>query len=151
VLPKSLLSVGGLFRWLLQATGFWKRIQAIDSGHGRYDRLGFRVPAVVVSPYAKQDYVSPQDRAYDHTSVLKLIERKWNLPPLTRRDAAAEDPLDMVDFDGPPRFLDPPDLAPPAVAWPPEAVPSGFRRLRPWSSAGWSQQDRERHDAGRHT
>jgi hypothetical protein len=35
------------------------------------------------------------------TSALKLIERKWNLPPLTRRDAPASDPLEMVDFDSP--------------------------------------------------
>ncbi len=39
------------------------------------------------------------DTVYDHTSILKLIERKWNLPPLTRRDAAATDPLDTLDFE----------------------------------------------------
>jgi phospholipase C len=127
VRPKSLLSAEGPFRWLLQATGYWKQIQAIDTGEGRYDRLGFRVPAVVVSPYAKPNYVPQPDRDYDHTSALKLIERKWNLPPLTRRDADANDPLDMVDFDGPPAFLDPPALAPPAVAWPPEPVPASRR------------------------
>jgi phospholipase C len=57
------------------------------------------VPAVIVSPYAKPGYVSGQ--VYDHTSILKIIERKWNLPPLTRRDAAAAVPLDdMFDADG---------------------------------------------------
>jgi hypothetical protein len=81
-------------------------------GAGGYDRLGFRVPAVLVSPYARPDYVS--SRVYDHTSVLKLIERKWNLPPLTRRDAAAADPLEMIDLDSPPAFLTPPQLAAPA-------------------------------------
>ena len=44
---------------------------------------------------------------YDHTSVLKLIERKWNLPSLTERDAAAADPLEMLDLDSPPAFLYP--------------------------------------------
>jgi phospholipase C len=79
-----------------------------DGGPWRFDRLGFRVPAVVVSPYARPDYVSHVER--DHTSVLKLIERKWNLPPLTRRDAAADDLLDMVDFSAPPPFAVPPEL-----------------------------------------
>ncbi len=76
-----------------------------------FDRLGFRVPAVIVSPYARTGYVSHVAR--DHTSVLKLIERKWNLPPLTARDAAADDLLDAVDFDAPPAFAVPPTLAAP--------------------------------------
>src|ERR1041385_7902927 len=56
-------------------------------GPRRCARYGFRVPAVIVSPYARPDYVCSQ--TLDHTSVLKLIEEKWNLPPLTRRDAPA--------------------------------------------------------------
>ncbi len=80
---------------------------------GRFDRYGFRVPAGVVSPYARERYVSPV--VHDHTSVLKLVETKWNLPPLTHRDAAADDLLDSVDFDGSPRFLRPPSLAAPAT------------------------------------
>jgi phospholipase C len=116
VLPRSLLQAGGPLRWLLQQLGDWTKLRAADSGAGRYDRYGFRVPAVVVSPYAKPDHVS--HTVYDHTSALKLIERKWNLPPLTARDAAANDPLDMLDFDQP-GFLDPPTLAAPAVPWDP--------------------------------
>jgi phospholipase C len=81
-------------------------------GSWRFDRYGFRVPAVVVSPYARPDYVSHVER--DHTSVLKLIERKWNLPPMTARDAAADDLLDMVDFQAAPAFAVPPPLPDPA-------------------------------------
>jgi phospholipase C len=101
--------------WLLNLTGYGKRIQAIDAGPTAYDRLGFRVPAVIVSPYAKPDYVT--STVYDHTSILKLIERKWNLPPLTRRDAEANDPLDALDFQRPPSFLTPPSLPGPARPW----------------------------------
>jgi phospholipase C len=101
--------------WLLNLTGYGKRIQAIDAGPTAYDRLGFRVPAVIVSPYAKPEYVT--STVYDHTSILKLIERKWNLPPLTRRDAAANDPLDALDFQSPPHFLTPPPLPAPARPW----------------------------------
>lgn len=79
----------------------------------RYDRYGIRVPAVIVSPFARADYVSHQ--VHDHTSILKLIETKWNLPSLTRRDAQADDLLDSLDLDGPPAFAVPPNLPPPAL------------------------------------
>ena len=114
VLPRSLFDSRGPLRWLLRQLGDWKKLSAIDSGAGRYDRLGFRVPAVVVSPFAKPGYVSHQ--VYDHTSVLKLVERKWNLPPLTARDAEANDLLEMLDFEHAP-LLEPPELAAPAVPW----------------------------------
>jgi len=78
---------------------------------GAFNRYGFRVPAGVVSPYAIPDYVSSV--VHDHTSVLKLVETKWNLPALTYRDAAADNLLDSVDLTGPPAFLTPPTLAPP--------------------------------------
>ena len=82
-----------------------------DSGPATYDRYGFRVPAVIVSPYARPGFVLSE--VLDHTSVLKLIEEKWNLPPLTRRDAAATSPLAALDLDAEPAFLKPPDLPAP--------------------------------------
>ena len=87
----------------------------LDAGPRRYDRYGFRVPAVLVSPYARPDYVCGD--VLDHTSVLKLVEEKWNLPPLTARDAAAASPLSALDLTGPPAFLEPPALPKPALAW----------------------------------
>jgi phospholipase C len=54
---------------------------------------------------------------FDHTSVLKLVQHKWNLPPLTGRDAAAKAPLDALDLDGEPAFLTPPDLPAPSLRW----------------------------------
>lgn len=89
-----------------------------SGGPWSFDRYGFRVPAVIVSPYARPDYVSHV--IHDHTSILKLIETKWNLPPLTRRDAQADDLLDSVDLDGPPAFTEPPTLPSPALAAHPE-------------------------------
>jgi phospholipase C len=79
---------------------------------GGYDRYGFRVPAGLVSPHARPGYVSHV--VHDHTSILKLLETKWNLPALTRRDANASDLLDMLDLTAEPRFLDPPALPRPA-------------------------------------
>ncbi len=81
---------------------------------GTFDQYGFRVPAGVVSPYAKKDFVS--HTVYDHTSILKTVEEKWNLPALTRRDANASSLFDMVDLRSKPAFLKPPKL--PAAANP---------------------------------
>jgi phospholipase C len=81
--------------------------------HGAYDQYGFRVPAVIISPYARRDYVSHV--VHDHTSVMKLIETKWNLPALTFRDANADDLLDSIDLTSPPAFAEPPALPEPAL------------------------------------
>ena len=78
---------------------------------GDYSRYGFRVPAAIVSPFSKRDYVSHV--VHDHTSILKLVERKFNLPALTARDANADDLLDSLDFDHDPSFLTPPTLPAP--------------------------------------
>jgi len=79
---------------------------------GGFDRYGFRVPSGVVSPYAKKDFVS--HTVYDHTSILKTVEEKWNLPALTRRDANANSLFDMLDLDQSPAFPEPPALPAPA-------------------------------------
>ena len=78
-----------------------------------YDQYGFRVPAVIISPYSRPDYVSHV--VHDHTSVMKLIETKWNLPALTFRDANADNLFDALDFANPPAFAEPPKLPPPAL------------------------------------
>ena len=86
---------------------------------GAYDMYGPRVPAVVVSPYARAGGVS--NTLYDHTSVLATIEAKWNLPALTYRDANASTVLDCLDTTRPPR------LDAPALAAPGPALPAGLR------------------------
>jgi phospholipase C len=62
--------------------------------------LGPRVPLLIISPYAKQGYVS--HNLSDHTSVLRFVETRYGLPALTSRDAAASDLMDNFDFNGPP-------------------------------------------------
>jgi len=49
--------------------------------------------------------------------VLKLVEEKWNLPALTRRDAAATSPLGALDLSAPPAFRTPPELPEPSLRW----------------------------------
>ena len=58
------------------------------------------MPFVVVSPYARQHFVS--HTVYDHTSILRFIETRFDLPALTERDANADPMLDLFDFDNPP-------------------------------------------------
>ena len=60
--------------------------------------LGFRVPAIIASPWSKGDPAQPRvsSTVFDHTSVLKLIEWRWHLRPLTARDAS-DDVGNLVD------------------------------------------------------
>ncbi len=96
-------------------------IQSPPDLPGGYDRYGFRVPAVIISPYARRNYVSHV--VHDHTSVLKLIETKWNLPALTFRDANADNLLDSIDFHHQ-AFREPPKLpAPGLTAHPSQCTP----------------------------
>ena len=62
-----------------------------------FRQLGFRVPALVVGPYAKQSYVSSV--TYDHTSALKHLQSTFGLASLTPRVDAANDLLDCIDLD----------------------------------------------------
>jgi phospholipase C len=48
---------------------------------------GFRIPVVLISPFARRRTVAHE--VFDHTSILKLIETRWDLEPLSVRDAAA--------------------------------------------------------------
>ena len=76
---------------------------------GDFTLSGFRVPIVVISPFVKPHFVSHTNR--ELTSILKLIETRFGLPALTRRDAAADDMTEFFDFINPPAFLTPPNLA----------------------------------------
>jgi phospholipase C len=69
-----------------------------------WGRLGFRVPCLVISPWSRGSHISAN--TFDHCSVLKMIENRWNLPALTVRDAHANDlantlALNHPDFDPP--------------------------------------------------
>ena len=97
----------------------WERsafLLTYDDWGGWYDHVpppqvdaygyGFRVPAILVSPYAREGYID--STVLDYTSILKFIEENWDLEPLTARDAKAN------SFDGafnftqdprPPRIL----------------------------------------------
>jgi len=58
--------------------------------------LGFRVPALLVSPYARRGLVDHTQ--LEHASMLKFIEDNWSVDPLGSRDARANDFLSAFDF-----------------------------------------------------
>jgi acid phosphatase len=57
---------------------------------------GTRVPAIIVSPFAKKYFVDHTQ--CDTTAILKLIETRWGLAPLGTRDAAANDLTNALEF-----------------------------------------------------
>jgi phospholipase C len=79
-----------------------------------FDRLGVRVPAVLVSPW-----LAPQvcDEMFDHTSLLRALTEKWGLGPLGARTAKAADVFAALHKTATPREDTPaaldPDMAPP--------------------------------------
>jgi phospholipase C len=66
----------------------------------RADRWGpgTRVPAIIVSRFARRHFVD--HTTYDTTSILKLIETRWRLTPLSERDANAADLTNALEFGG---------------------------------------------------
>ena len=63
--------------------------------------LGFRVPLLIISPYAKKNDVDHTQ--YDFSSMLHFVEDELGLPTLTNRDKRANNMLDAFDFAQSPR------------------------------------------------
>jgi phospholipase C len=67
-----------------------------------YDGLGLRLPMLIISPYAKQGYVSHVP--YEHGSILRFTEDQFGLGRLSASDTRANSPeSDAFDFTQPPR------------------------------------------------
>jgi phospholipase C len=61
-----------------------------------YELRGFRVPCLIISPFSAPGAIVRE--VYDHTSILKMIEWRWDLPALSIRDAAANNLATALDF-----------------------------------------------------
>jgi phospholipase C len=86
----------------------------VPAGQPQHDfaQLGFRVPLIVISPYAKAHYVS--HKVTDHTSIIRFVEQRFKLPAMSARDANADPLSDLFDFSKPAQ-LKPPSLPTPPV------------------------------------
>jgi phospholipase C len=84
--------------------------------------LGFRLPVVIASPFTRNTGASEQVSSvvFDHTSVLKLIEWRWGLQPLTTRDSSAQigNPAAIMNFQSPDSSVPELPLATPVLAPP---------------------------------
>ena len=80
---------------------------------GDFTRTGFRVPLIVISPFAKKGYVSHTPA--DFTAMLKFIETRWKLPALTKRDARQMNMTEFFDWNAP-------NANPPAAPTPAETL-----------------------------
>lgn len=73
--------------------------ETVQAGPGPFPnlrRLGFRVPAIAMGPFAPRKIVSAGH--YEHCSVLRMIEWRWGLEPLTVRDRTAKNFAEALDF-----------------------------------------------------
>ncbi len=107
-----------------------------DAALGSDGRRGFRVPALIISPWSPRGAVA--HGLYDHTSVLKMIEWRWSLRPLTVRDTTANNLAEALDFSR--RNLMVPHFAVP---------PGPFGTLCPPNAAAQAHQLQFRDYAGR--
>ena len=67
-----------------------------------FKRFGVRVPTIIVSPLIAPGTifrVPAGTMPLDHTSILKTVEKRWGLPPLTARDGAAPDVGDVLTLN----------------------------------------------------
>ena len=79
-----------------------------------FGQMGLRIPAVTVSPWVKRGSVSHSIFGFE--SILKMIEYRFGIAPLTRRDAYAQNIAHSFDFGSKPRLAIPSLPDPPAVA-----------------------------------
>lgn len=89
---------------------------------GDFTRTGYRVPIIVVSPFAKKNFVSHTPA--DHTAILKFIETRFNLTNLTARDKAQMDMTEFFDWANKPWAVPP---TPPAQ---PTTMPCDYTKLQ---------------------
>ena len=76
-----------------------------------FGQMGFRIPAVMISPYGRRGYVDHS--IYGFESILKMIRYRFGLPPLTPRDYYANNVAAAFDWESSPQ-LEVPDLPRPA-------------------------------------
>jgi len=95
----------------------------LGTGICDFSWTGYRVPLIVISPYSVKNFVSHTVR--DTTAVLKMVETRFGLAPLTARDAAQPDMTEFFDF------VNKPWATPPT---PPPQTTTGYCSLKPDST-----------------
>jgi phospholipase C len=94
-----------------------------------FGQMGFRIPAVAISPYARRGHV--HHGVFGFESILKMIEYRFGVGPLTRRDAYAHNFARSLDFESKPRLERPFLPDPSMVASAPCGTPKESLAARP--------------------
>jgi phospholipase C len=76
--------------------------------------LGVRLPTILISPYVEPGAVI--HTVFDHTSIIKTVRNRWDLPLLTERDRTANDLSEALTLDSPRTDV-------------PEIIPRSFARV----------------------
>jgi phospholipase C len=99
---------GGCYDHVPPPTGAVAPDAAVGEFGFDFKRFGVRVPTLLISPLIAPGTVFRPGgpTPCDHTSILKTLEQRWGLPPLTARDAAAPDVGAVLSL-GSPRTDDP--------------------------------------------
>jgi phospholipase C len=126
--------------------GFFDHVppQTAPDANPKFALRGFRVPCLLISPWTRRGFVSTD--VFDHTSFLKMIEWRWNLQPLTVRDANANNLANALNLHSSSTFA-PIFAVPPGPFGGPCAAPAALAPRVPdteWSplvslarSMGW--------------
>jgi len=123
IMSSSSWSSTAIFLTWDEAGGFYDHAPPPQVDYWGY---GFRVPMIVVSPYARRGFVDHD--TMDHTSILKFIADNWQLPYLTEREARAGNLTTAFEFIAPSGIV--PRISPASR----EVAPAASRELGKKSS-----------------
>jgi phospholipase C len=126
---------------LIEQSPIWSKsivIVTFDENGGYWDHVpppvidewgpGMRVPTVIISPFAKKGFID--HTIYDTTAILKLIETRFGLEPLGKRDKCSKDMNAAFEFEG--WVSAPPDCeSKPAAEAKPESAPAPQAQPKP--------------------
>ena len=135
--------------WVASSTAEWRRhvrpprfpddvtTTGNDPAHPDHSQSGFRVPTYIVSPFARRGVVA--HTPLEHSAILKFVEWRYSLAPLTKRDDASYNLANLLDFRAPNRV--PPTITVSLTRkrrrWPPASTPVSPRpRITGWSWPG---------------
>lgn len=87
---------GGFYDHVVPPTVVDSNVNTKPGPHPAYDRLGFRVPCIAMGPFAPRRIETAGP--YEHCSILRMIEWRWGLQPMSARDANARNLAEALDF-----------------------------------------------------
>lgn len=89
---------GGFFDHVVPPKVRDNNVNPFPGEHLDYTQLGFRVPAIVASPFSPAKSLRG-GAPFEHCSVLSMIEWRWGLKPMSARDRYARNLAEVLDFD----------------------------------------------------